>query len=166
MRAEQNIGPAGNFRRLLELADTEYLVLLPDDDLLYPGHLEGGRRDPRPVRERGLAHTAFDLIDEGSRVTKSMNPLGIELAGERRAPRLALERLMVSDFPICFWSVVYRTKAILDAGGIRAEEEPFGDIQLWMRMALDWDFGYVASRSQASVSTKRRQRATSRPTTA
>ena len=38
VRAAHNIGPAGNFRRLLELADTEYLVLLPDDDLLYPDH--------------------------------------------------------------------------------------------------------------------------------
>src|SRR4051794_29936209 len=39
VRAEQNIGAAGNFRRVLELADTEFLVILPDDDVLYPGHL-------------------------------------------------------------------------------------------------------------------------------
>jgi hypothetical protein len=145
VRAVHNIGPAGNFRRLLELADTEYLVILPDDDLLYPDHLKAAVEILDRFENVGLAHTAFDLIDEGSRVTKSMSPLGANspVSVERRD--VALERLMISDFPICFSSVVYRTKAILDAGGIRAEEEPFGDIQLWMRMALDWDFGYVAT---------------------
>jgi hypothetical protein len=51
---------------------------------------------------------------------------------------------MVADWPICFSSVTYRTKALVDAGGIRPEEGAFGDLQLWMRMALAWDFGYVA----------------------
>ena len=56
----------------------------------------------------------------------------------------ALEYLMVSDWGLCFPSVAYRTKAILEAGGLREEEGPFGDRQLWMRIALDWDFGYIA----------------------
>lgn len=144
VRAEKNIGPAGNFRRVLELAETEFLLILPDDDVLYPGHLDAAIEVLDRFDNVGLVHTAFDLLDERSLVTGSMNPL------ESRSPvtieqrTLARERLMVSDFPMCFSSVVYRTKAIADAGGIRAEEEPFGDIQLWMRIALDWDFGYVA----------------------
>jgi len=144
VRSEQNIGPAGNFRRLLELAETEFLLILPDDDILYPDHLRAAVEVLDRFENVGLVHTAFDLIDEQSRVTGSMNPL------ESRSPvtierrDLVHERLMVSDFPICFSSVLYRTTAIVDAGGIRAEEEPFGDLQLWMRIALHWDFGFVS----------------------
>ena len=144
VRADVNVGPAGNFRRVLELAETEFLVILPDDDVLYPDHL----RAAVDVLDRhpnvGLVHTAFDLIDERSVVTGSMSPVKSHAPVTIERRDLAHERLMVSDFPICFSSVLYRTKAIVDAGGIRAEEEPFGDLQLWMRIAMHWDFGYVA----------------------
>jgi hypothetical protein len=52
---------------------------------------------------------------------------------------------MTSPCGLCFSSIAYRTKAIVHAGGFRADEEPFGDRQLWMRIALDWDFGYLAT---------------------
>ena len=39
VRSERNVGAIENFNRLIELADTEFFVLLPDDDVLYPGHL-------------------------------------------------------------------------------------------------------------------------------
>jgi hypothetical protein len=56
----------------------------------------------------------------------------------------ALERLMASGGGLCFSSTVYRTKAIAAAAGFREEEEPFGDLTLLMRIALDWDFAYIA----------------------
>ena len=41
VRSQRNVGPVGNSRRLIALAETtEFLVLLPDDDVLYPGHLQ------------------------------------------------------------------------------------------------------------------------------
>jgi glycosyltransferase involved in cell wall biosynthesis len=144
VRSEHNIGPAGNFRRVMELAETEFLVILPDDDVLYSDHLRAAVEILDRFENVGLAHTAFDVIDERSRVTGSVSPLASDSPVRIETRDHALERLMVSDWPICFSSVLYRTKAIVDAGGIRAEEEPFGDIQLWMRIALNWDFGYVA----------------------
>jgi hypothetical protein len=144
VRSAENIGPSGNFRRLLELAETEFLVILPDDDILYPDHLAAAVEVLDRLPNVGLVHTSFDLIDERSRLTGTMSPLEARspMSIERRD--LALERLMVSDFPIGFSSVVYRTSAICDAGGLRPEEGPFGDLQLWMRIALSWDFAYVA----------------------
>jgi len=52
--------------------------------------------------------------------------------------------MMSSRWALCFPTVMYRTKAIVEAGGLREEEEPFGDHELWMRIALNWEFGYVA----------------------
>ncbi len=144
VRSDRNIGPEGNFRRVLELADTEFLLILPDDDLLYPDHLRAAVEVLDRHESVGLAHTAFDVIDDRSRVTRSVSPVTAESLVSVEPGQEALKRLMVADWPIGFSSAVYRTKAIVDAGGIRPEEEPFGDIQLWMRIALDWDFGYIA----------------------
>ena len=36
---ERNIGRAANFNRLIDLAETEFVVLMGDDDQLHPEHL-------------------------------------------------------------------------------------------------------------------------------
>lgn len=143
-RSERNIGAIGNLNRLVALADTEFLVLLPDDDVLYPGHLEAALELLEQHETIGLAHTACNLIDARSRVIQYVSPLASRSPVRIERRDRALDRLMVSGWGLCFSSVAYRTKAIVAAGGFREEEEPFGDRQLWMRIALDWDFGYIA----------------------
>ncbi len=75
VRSNENIGMIANLNGVIELAETEFLVLLPDDDLLYPDHL----RCTVEVLERypgvGVAHTAFDVIDESSRVREHARTL-------------------------------------------------------------------------------------------
>jgi len=39
VRSTENIGMIGNFNRIVEMCTTEYVVLLPDDDILYPEYL-------------------------------------------------------------------------------------------------------------------------------
>jgi hypothetical protein len=56
----------------------------------------------------------------------------------------ALEWMMGCRSALQFPTIMYRTKAIVEAGGLREEEEPFGDLELWMRIALNWDCGYIA----------------------
>jgi glycosyltransferase involved in cell wall biosynthesis len=145
VRSERNIGPIGNINRLIGLADTEFLMLLPDDDVLYPEHLEAAVDVLERFKTAGLAHTAFDLIDGQSRVIGSEHPLAPRSPVMIERGDSALERMMVvTSWAVAFSTVVYRTKAIVAAGGLRVEEGPLCDFQLWMRMAIDWDFGYVA----------------------
>ncbi len=144
-RTERNIGNIPNYNRLVSLAETEMLVLLPDDDVLKPGHLAAAADALERFPTAGLAHSACDVLDARSRAVGSMAPLPTRGATVRLEPgERALERMMVSDWPICFSSVAYRTRAIIGAGGFRPNEEPFGDLQLWMRIAIDWDFVYLA----------------------
>ena len=143
VRSDRNVGLIGNFNRLVELTDTEFLMILPDDDILYPGHLEAAVDVLERSDAVGLAHSAFNLIDAQSRVVHRLSPLGAHSRVRIERRDRALDHMMVSSWPMCFSSVVYRTKAFLEAGGFREEEEPFADLELWMRMALDWDFGYI-----------------------
>ena len=39
IRSDRNIGMIANFNRVIHHAETPFLVLLPDDDLLYPDYL-------------------------------------------------------------------------------------------------------------------------------
>lgn len=144
VRSERNLGAIGNIGRLVQLADTELLMILPDDDLLYPGHLKAAVDVLERFDHVGLVHSAFDAIDAHSQVIRRVNPLRSRSPVTIERHERALERLMVSSWPIGFSSVVYRTTALVDAGGLREEDEPLSDIQLWMRIALDWDFAYIA----------------------
>jgi glycosyltransferase involved in cell wall biosynthesis len=142
VRSARNVGAIGNFNRLIALADTEFLAVLPDDDVLYPDHLATSIELLDRFESVGVAHSAFELIDAQSRVIRRVKPwMAYSSVTIDRRDR-TLERLMAA--PICFSSVVYRTKAIVEAGGFREAEEPFCDQKMWMRMALDWDFGYIA----------------------
>lgn len=144
VRSERNVGSIGNLNRLIALAKTEFLVLLPDDDVLYPDHLRMAMALLETSPTVGLTHTAFNVIDAQSRIVRRVYPVASRSAMKIERHDQALDRLMVSRWPICFASVVYRTRAVVDAGGLKEEEGAFGDLQLWMRMALRWDFGYIA----------------------
>ena len=143
-RSDRNVGALANFNRLIALAQTEFLVLLPDDDILYPSHLEECLTLLRRSDAIGLAHTAFDLIDSESRVYRRMRPLVTRAPTVIEPRHRALDRLMVSIWPVCSASVMYRTRAIVEAGGLREQDGEFGDLEMWMRIALHWDIGYVA----------------------
>ena len=144
LRSERNRGAIGNLNHLVAIAETDYLVLLPDDDILYPEHLGAAVELLDRFETVGLAHSAFDFIDDESRVTRHVNPLPSRPPVRIQSRDLALEWMMSSRWGLCFPSVVYRTRAIAPTGGFREEEEPFGDRKLWMRIALKWDFGYIA----------------------
>jgi glycosyltransferase involved in cell wall biosynthesis len=144
LRSSRNVGPIGNLNRLIASTETDFLVLLPDDDVLFPGHLAAAVDVLERFENVGLVHSAFRFIDAQSRVVRDVTPLPTRPQVRIDRRERALEYLTVSDWGLCFPSVAYRTKAIRGAGGLREEEGPFGDRQLWMRIALGWDFGYVA----------------------
>jgi glycosyltransferase involved in cell wall biosynthesis len=152
VRREYNIGMNANFNHLIELTETEFLTLLPDDDLLYPDYLHSVldvlQRNPLA----GLVHTAFDVIDIDSRVQKqavsfvaSSHPWN-----EVEPGRAFLERSMTS-IAVCQSSATFRTRAIREAGGMATfdkpvadvSHEPFADISLFMRIAQNWNIAYL-----------------------
>jgi len=143
VRGERNIGMVGNFNRLIDLAETEFLMLLSDDDRLYPDYLGSVVDVLQRHQNVGLVHTAFDEIDLESRVQrqgvsamKTARPLTVETG-----PHF-LERSMVS-LPLCFSTATYRTRAIREAGRMIIGEELFADVPLVLRMALHWDMAYI-----------------------
>jgi len=143
VRGERNIGMIGNFNRLIDLAETEFLMLLSDDDRLYPDYLGSVVDVLQRHQNVGLVHTAFDEIDLDSRVQRQA------VSAMKTARRLTvetgphfLERSMVS-LPLCFSTATYRTRAIREAGRMIVGEELLADVPLVLGMALHWDMAYI-----------------------
>ena len=146
VRSDRNIGMVGNFNRVIELAETEFLVVLPDDDLLYPDHIGLALRVFERNPNVGVVHTAFDVIDGSSQVVHPARTLvRAERPVETESGGAYLERSMRLPWTVCWPSAVFRTRAIVDAGGLRMEDEPMGDVPLLMRIACDWDFACLSS---------------------
>ena len=144
VRSDENVGMIGNLNRLISATDTEFLMLLPDDDYLYEKYLElvVAVFDHHPTV--GMVHTGFDEVDVDSRLNKVVK----KAVAARNQPELEsgedfIERSMTS-IAVCFSSVTYRAAALRGAGGLIAAEEPFADVPLFLRIALNWDCGYVA----------------------
>ena len=145
VRSERNIGMTANYNRVLELARSDYLLILPDDDLLYPDHIRLTVDVLERHRNVGLVHTAFDSFDGASRVIHRGRSL-VEAEGlvTTESGDEYLDRAMRSSWTICWASALFRRRAIADAEGIRIKEEPMGDIPLFMRIACRWDLAFVS----------------------
>jgi glycosyltransferase involved in cell wall biosynthesis len=141
-RSPSNVGMIANFNRVMNLAESDFLVILPDDDALHPEYLRSTVAEIESHPSVGLVHTGYDLVDQGSQVMQSGRVLtGRDGQGGFESRDAYLERSMRSlGGAVCWASALFRTRAMLEAGGLNAGELPFADIPLFMRIALHWDF--------------------------
>ena len=139
-RSDHNLGMNANLNRVIQLADTEYLAVVPDDDLLYPDHLRMAVNVLDCHPNVGMVHTAFDVIDGTGRVLetdKVLMPVRSAIVIESSAD--FLERGMQSTWTVHWGSALFRRAALLDAGGFRAEDAPLADLPLLLRVGCRWD---------------------------
>jgi glycosyltransferase involved in cell wall biosynthesis len=144
VRLDTNVGALRNLNGLIERTTTPFLLLLPDDDVLFPGHLEASMRLLQQHDSIGAVHSAYHRIDDQSRIIGRVDPVSCSGATTIERRDSAMERLMTSNSLLGFPSVIYRTQAISAAGGFQEDLGLFCDRTLWMRMVLDWDLGYLA----------------------
>jgi glycosyltransferase involved in cell wall biosynthesis len=141
---ERNIGRAANANRLIELADTEFFVLLCDDDELLPDHLALTVDTLKRCPTVGVAHTGCVFADlRGDTLVPHARVLNTKRAVVFESGAQFLERSMKSGWTACFSSANFRRGALVNAGGLRPEDGVIDDFALLMRIANDWDFAYL-----------------------
>jgi glycosyltransferase involved in cell wall biosynthesis len=144
VRRPANIGLLQNFQDALQRVETEYTLMLCDDDLLLPGFLDAtvGVLDRQP--RVGMVHTAFTVLDgKGEVVDEQADWTGGLTKDTVEAAPDFLAESMRWGCRVCSSAALMRTAAL--------PEEPFEqgdfpaiDFGLWLRMALNWDIAYVA----------------------
>lgn len=136
---EANLGTYGSLNRGLKEASGEFVAILNDDDLWAPQKLERQLALFAEHPKVGLAHTDGWFIDgEGKRMAGS--PLGFEF------PRTETGDVLLA--------LLYQNKIIASAALVRREcfeklggfDEAYfgsGDWQMWLRIAEEWEVGFV-----------------------
>jgi glycosyltransferase involved in cell wall biosynthesis len=149
-RAERNIGMTGNFNRLLQLARTDFVMLLCDDDTLHPDHLSMTTGALRQHPTAGAAHTGWQIVDSDGHVVNPQIGVTDSTLSHVFQPRTGFLYQSMEEVPVCFSTTMFRRTAILGAGCHREAEVPLSDFSLMMRIARDWDLVYI-NRVLASV---------------
>jgi len=126
-RHKQLLGMEENWNSCLEAASTEWISILHDDDLLYPGYIESVcnvlAREPGvgcvAVRCSGGAELPKNMTDAGAH--GNYHPINWQ--------HFLWENL--SPFP----GVMFRREDGLRLGGFRPEWHPSADMEFWIRLA-------------------------------
>jgi len=144
VRQPENLGLLGNQNWFLAQVETDFGLILGDDDLLYPTLLERtvAELDRRP--RAGVVHTSFDLIgDEGEVLLPDVDwTYGLERDSVESAEEFMTESMRWSC-RICASTALIRTAALPPERMVQ-EDFPAIDFGLWLRIAAaGWEFAFL-----------------------
>jgi glycosyltransferase involved in cell wall biosynthesis len=143
-RLDENIGLVPNHNRCLERATTEFVVVLPDDDLLRPDMLESAVRALDQHESVGLVHSAFDLIDSaGTPVVEGVDWLGAGNGDTYETGEEYIRHAFDTSIRVHVSTAMFRTRA-LPALRFDLRDFPPVDLAMMLRIALDWDIYFLA----------------------
>jgi glycosyltransferase involved in cell wall biosynthesis len=141
---KRNIGRAGNFNRLIDLVETDFVVLLGDDDALHPDHLAVTVDALKGRPNVGMVHTGCVIVDTaGDTLVPHARPVSTKAPIMFESGRQFLERSMRSGWTVCLSSANFRREALVSGGGPRPQDGVIDDFPQMMRIAMGWDFAYV-----------------------
>ncbi len=146
-RHDMNLGHIATYNEGLSLAAATYTVLLDADDMLTPGSLERACNLMEAHPQVGLVYGRPLLFaDDRPRPPSTLAPVRWKIW----PGKLWFEiRCRLIENCIRSPEVVMRTVLLRRVGGFREELPHSGDLELWMRFALQSDIGYIAGPDQA-----------------
>jgi glycosyltransferase involved in cell wall biosynthesis len=143
LRLRKNVGLHSNHNLRLADVETDYVLIIPDDDVMHPELLQKTLAILEAHPNAGMVHTAFDIIDSpGNLVAAGVN-WTYGLAADAVEPGMAFIReSMKWSCRVCASTSLMRTAA-LPPGFFDCADFPGIDMGLWLRMALEWEMAYL-----------------------
>ena len=146
-RNPENIGSANNHKLCLELAKGEYITIFHDDDIMLQDNLLKKVKFLDAHVNVGLVSSDPYTIDDFGEITgvfytkKSCTENEETSSDSIRGGKTSFKSLFLGYNFICFSDVLCRKKCWEELGEI--EEKPYGDWEMWMRVSLFYDLGYI-----------------------
>lgn len=127
-----NIGSISNFNRCIELANGEYFVLLPHDDILMPTMLEIFSKPLIADHEIGLAYSSYYTLNEkGERINFRM----VSSEDKIMSSAEAIREFIIHGTPV--QSAMVRKKLFSHLGSFDDSFILMCDVDMWCRIVLD-----------------------------
>lgn len=135
---DENLGLAGNWNRCLETAETEWVAVFHQDDLMRPGHLDGLLRTIDAHPDAAMICGAFRVVDaRGEPIPERVIERPRLAETDRLYPPGAFLRELAERNPVRCSTVALRRTALLDLGGFDPRRRhPYAlDWEAWARLA-------------------------------
>jgi glycosyltransferase involved in cell wall biosynthesis len=147
-RNERNVGLVANWNRCLALARGEYVTIFHHDDVMREGNLADRVAVLDAHRNVGFVYSNIETIDDGGKVTGG-HWLPQLPADAIESGRACFERLAVEGNFIACPTVMARASCYQELGGFDPRLPFTCDLEMWMRIASQYDVGYLAARGVA-----------------
>jgi GT2 family glycosyltransferase len=141
-RNDANIGPQRNWNRCVELARGEHIAICHDDDFYAPAFAAASSAFLDAHSSVGFVHCAYRVTDSAGRPIRQFKAY----ASDQVIPsRQVFVQYLRDSHNVVFSSVMARRGAYATVGEFR-DGLICGDYDMWLRMALHFDVGYLARR--------------------
>ena len=143
-RLDTNIGLHGNLSRCLHLGTGTYRMMLPDDDLMLPGNVESKVVFFETHPQVGLVHSAFRYVNSDS---LPYGPVTNWTSAEKDVVQPGYEYIgesIATGGITCVSSVMLRSDLVVDEAFV-ADDGPYCDLALWLRVAQRGDVGFLTA---------------------
>lgn len=153
----KNVGPIGNFNACVTAANGRYIVLVCDDDLVYPHLLERFGEVLQRESDLSVLVALGDTVDVASGATDRATASQRLKSGIYDGTDVLFEFLAGHISPhLC--TVAMKTETLRGRGGFPDDFPHTGDLASWVPMLLDGKVGFVnepcgAYRSHESTQT-------------
>lgn len=132
-----NAGQSTSRNRGIELAKGEYISFIDADDLWTPDKLEAQFKALQANPKAGVAYSWTDWIDESSQL--------LGKGSHNTEQGEVFTKLLLNDFVANGSNVLIRRDALTDVGGFDPSVTPAEDWDLWLRLAIRYEFVAVRS---------------------
>jgi glycosyltransferase involved in cell wall biosynthesis len=142
VRQPEHLDLNEHFNLCYGLARTDYVFLIPDDDVMAPDALERmiPVLDANP--EVGLVHGCARLVDETGATIESAHHM-TQLAGDEiESGADFIRRAVDQGYRVHASTALIRAAALADVR-LRDDEFPVTDVGLWLRLALSWNLAFL-----------------------
>lgn len=143
VRQPEDVGLVENHNRGLAAVQTEYVIIVPDDDVMYPRLLERTVDVLDRLPEAGMVHTAIDMLDpDGGIVAGGVNwTMGLAATKVETGSEF-IHEAMKHSCRVCASTALMRRSA-LPEGYFDPADYPPVDVGLWLRMAKRWQMAFL-----------------------
>ena len=145
VRRPENLGITANHNLALQEVESEYCLIVPDDDVLFPTILERTVPLLDATPRAGMVHARFQVLAESGDVLKEDEDWTYGLHHDVVEPGAEFVReSMLWSCRVCASTALMRMEALPDPP-FDHDDYPAIDFGMWLRMALDWDMAFVAT---------------------
>jgi glycosyltransferase involved in cell wall biosynthesis len=145
VRRPENLGITANHNLALRDVQSEYCLIVPDDDVLFPTILERTVPVLDANPRAGMVHAKFQVLGEDGELLKDDEDWTYGLREDVVEPGDEFVReSMLWSCRVCASTALMRMEALPDPP-FDQDDFPAIDFGMWLRMALDWDMAFLAT---------------------